>query len=455
MALSSGTLEAFTSGLRGALIREGAEEYEKARRIWNEMIDRRPSLIVRCNSAEDVARAVDLARDHGLPLSVRGGGHGGAGNAICDRGLVIDLSAMRTVRVDPSARTATAAGGATWRDFDTATQAHGLATTGGVVSDTGIGGLTLGGGFGILMRKHGLACDNLLEAEVVTADGRIRRVNVDDEPDLFWALRGGGGNFGVVTSFTYRVHPVGRILWGPVIHRVDQARSVLQHYLQTMAEAPDELVAYAAFLFGPDGTRVLAVVPAWVGPIDEGLRALQPLREFGSPVADMVAEARYVDHRAIFDQAYPPGMRNYWRASMVAGWSDDVIDGLSEVFARSASNSSGTAIVLEPLGGAIARVGASDTAFAHRRSPYTTLLTASWQDPARDEANRKWIRDAWEVLRPSLAGGVYVNYMQNEEEEGAVRIREAYGENYLRLARLKAKYDPENLFRMNQNIRPR
>jgi FAD/FMN-containing dehydrogenase len=453
MALTSGTLEAFASGLRGALIREGAEEYEKARRIWNQMIDRRPALIARCNGPEDVARAVDFARDHGIPLSVRGGGHGGAGNAICD-GLVIDLSAMRTVRVDPSARTATAAGGATWRDFDTATQAHGLATTGGVVSDTGIGGLTLGGGLGILMRKHGLACDNLLEAEVVTADGRVRRVSSDEEPDLFWALRGGGGNFGVVTSFTYRVHPVGRILWGPVIHRVDQAKSVLRHSMQTLAEAPDELIAYAAFLFGPDGARVVAVVPAWVGPIEEGLRALRPLREFGSPVADMVAEVSYMDHRAIFDQAYPPGMRNYWRASMVTGWSDDVIDGLSEVFARSASNSSGTAIVLEPLGGAIARVGATDTAFAHRGSAYTTLLTASWQDPARDEANRKWIREAWEVLRPSLSGGVYVNYMQNEEEEGAVRVREAYGENYRRLAKVKAKYDPENLFRMNQNIRP-
>ena len=454
MTLSSGTLEAFASGLRGALIREGAEEYEKARRIWNDMIDRRPSLMARCSSPQDVACAVAFARDHGIPLSVRGGGHGAAGNAICDGGIVVDLSAMRTVRVDPSARTATAAGGATWRDLDTATQAHGLATTGGVVSDTGIGGLTLGGGFGILMRKYGLACDNLLEAEVVTADGRIRRVDADEESDLFWALRGGGGNFGVVTSFTYRVHPVGRILWGPIIHSIDQAASVVHHYLEHTADAPDELVVYAGFLFGPDGAPVFAVVPAWVGPIEEGLRALRPLREFGSPVADMVAEARYMDHRAIFDQSYPPGMRNYWKASMVTGWTDDVIDGLRKLFARSASNSPGTAVVLEPLGGAIDRVGASDTAFAHRGSAYTALITASWQDPARDAANQKWVRDAWEALGPSRAGGVYVNYMQSVEEEGEVRVREAYGANYLRLAKVKAKYDPENLFCMNQNIRP-
>jgi FAD/FMN-containing dehydrogenase len=454
MTVGARAVEKFASGLRGQLIREGAEGYEQARRIWNEMIDRKPWMIARCLGTQDVVRAVNFGRDHGIQLSVRGGGHSAAGNAICEAGLVIDLSAMKAVRVDPEARIAIAEGGATLRDLDAATQAHGLATTGGVVSNTGIAGLTLGGGFGILMRKHGLTCDNLLEAEVVTADGRIQRASAEENPELFWALRGGGGNFGVVTSFTYRVHPARRILWGPVIHPIDRAASVLRHYLERMEEAPDELQAYAGFLFAPDGAPVFAVVPAWVGPIDEGLRALRPLREFGIPMADMVETVAYVDHRALFDGAYPPGFRNYWKASMVGPLTDEVIAGLARAFAEAASNTSGTGIALERLGGAVARVGAADTAFAHRGSAYSVLVTASWMDSAQDAANRDWVRGAWEMLRPSSTGGVYLNYMQNEAEEGDVRVREAYGVNYARLAELKARYDPENLFRMNQNIRP-
>ncbi len=303
MNVAADTVERVASRLHGELIREGEAKYEQARRIWNEIIDRRPSMIARCLDAEDVAGAVNFARANGIPLSVRGGGHGGAGNAICDRGLVIDLSAMKTIRVDPERRVAVAQGGATWRDLDSATQAHGLATMGGIVSDTGIAGRTLRGGLGILMRKHGLACDNLLEAEIVIADGHVLKASADENPDLFWAIRGGGGNFGVVTSFTFRLHPVGRILWGPLIHPVDRAGRLLRLYLDFMQDAPDELQAYAGFLFGPDGAPVSAVVPAWVGPVEEGLRVLRPLREFGPPLADMVQEVAYMDHRALFDEA--------------------------------------------------------------------------------------------------------------------------------------------------------
>lgn len=454
MTVANDALARFASDLHGELVREGAEEYEEARRIWNAMIDRRPSLIVRCRDTQDVVRAVNFARDHRILLAVRGGGHSAAGNAICEGGLVINLSGMNGVRVDPARRVATAEGGATWRDFDLATQAHGLATTGGIVSDTGIAGLTLGGGFGILMRKHGLACDNLLEAEVVTADGAIRRASADENPELFWAIRGGGGNFGVVTSFTYCLHPVGRILWGPLMHPIERAGSVLRHYRKVMEGAPNELEAYAGFLFGPDGTPVVAIVTAWVGPIEEGLEFLRPLREFGPPVADMVGEVAYMDHRALFDAGFPWGLRNYWTANMLEGLADETIEVAARAFGGAPSRTGGTGIVFEPLGGAVARVGAADTAFAHRGAAYSLLITASWKDPAEDAPNRAWVRETFEALRPFGVAGVYVNYMQQEAEEGNARVRAAYGGNYDRLAAVKQRFDAENLFRSNQNIRP-
>lgn len=454
MTLADEAIEKFGSGLHGELIRAGDARYEEARRVWNRMIDRKPSMIVRCRDTQDAVQAVNFARDHGIRLSVRGGGHSVAGNAICEGGLVIDLSSMNAVRVDPQERIAIAEGGATWRDFDRVTQAHGLASTGGIVSDTGIAGLTLGGGFGILMRKHGLACDNLVEAEIVTADGRISKVSRDENPDLFWAIRGGGGNFGVVTSFTYRVHPIGKILWGPLIHPVDRAGSVLRYYQKFMEGAPDELQAYGGFLFGPDGSPVVVVVPAWVGPIEEGLRVLRPLREFGPPVADMVQEVAYMDHRAIFDAAYLPGFRNYWKSNMLGALSDGTIEALSREFAKAPSRKGGMGIALEPLGGAVARVGADETAFAHRDAAYSAIITASWTDPAEDTANREWVRGVWDALRPDARLGVYVNYMQDDADEGEARVRAAYGAKYERLAALKGRYDPGNLFRLNQNIRP-
>ncbi len=454
MIVAENVIEKFASSLHGELIRPGAEQYEEARRVWNEMVDRKALMIVRCRGTQDVVHAVTFARDHGIPLSVRGGGHGVSGTAICEGGLVVDLSSMNAVQVDPGQQLATAEGGATWRDLDRATQAHGLATTGGIVSDTGIAGLTLGGGFGILMRKHGLACDNLLEAEVVTADGRIRKASATEEPDLFWAIRGGGGNFGVVTSFTYRVHPVGRILWGPIIHPVDRARDVLRHYQKFMEGAPDELEAYGAFLFGPDGSPVVAIVPAWIGPLEEGVRVLRPLREFGPPVADLVQEVAYTDHRAIFDAAYQRGFRNYWKSNMLDSLTDGAIEALAGEFAKAPSRAAGTGIALEALGGAVARVGPDDTAFAHRGAAYSVIITTAWKDPSGDATSRAWVRGVWEALRPFAPQGVYVNYMQEEADEGEGRVRAAYGAKYERLAALKGKYDPGNLFHSTQNIRP-
>lgn len=454
MTVTEEAVGKFVFNLHGELLREGQPAYEEARRVWNLMIDRKPAMILRCRDPEDVVQAVNFARDHGIGLSVRGGGHGVSGNAICEGGLVIDLSLMDAVRVDPERRTAVAEGGATWGGFDRATQIHGLATTGGIVSETGIAGLTLGGGFGILMRKHGLACDNLLEAEMITADGRIRKVSPDENPDLFWAIRGGGGNFGVVTSFTYRLHPVGRILWGPLIHPVKRAGDALRHYQKFMDGAPDELQAYGAFLFGPDGTPVVAVVPAWIGPIEEGLRVLRPLREFGPPLADMVQETAYMDHRVGFDASYPRGFRNYWKSNMLDALTDGTIEALSREFAKAPSRKGGTGIALESLGGAVGRVDEDHTAFAHRGAAYSAIITASWKDPSEDDANRAWVRGVWDALRPFAPPGVYMNYMQEEADEGEARVRAAYGEQYERLAALKGKYDPGNLFRFNQNIRP-
>src|SRR5439155_21593239 len=454
MAVADKLVEKLASDLRGELIREDATDYEGARRVWNEMIDRKPWMIVRCRNSQDAAQAVDFARNHQIPLSVRGGGHGVSGTAVCEGGLVVDLSLMRTVRVDASRKIATAEGGATWRDFDQATQAHGLSSTGGIVSETGIGGLTLGGGFGILMRKHGLACDNLLEIEIVTADGQILTASADQNPDLFWAVRGGGGNFGVVTSFTYRLHPVAKILRGPLIHPIDRAGTVLSYYQKFMEGAPDELQVYAAFLFGPDGTPVVVLVPAWVGPVAEGLRLLRPLREFGPPLADMVQEVRYPEHRVIFDAAYPRGFRNYWKSNMLDVLTDGAIEALAREFVRAPSRSGGTAIAIEALGGAVARVRADDTAFAHRGAAYSAVITAAWKDPSGDDANRAWVRAVWEALRPSAPQSVYGNYMQDEVDEGEARVRAAYGPNYERLSNLKRLYDPNNLFRSVQNVRP-
>lgn len=426
--------------------------YEAARKVWNGMIDRHPAMIVQCAGVPDVVNAVNFARAHNLLIAVRGGGHSVAGNAVCDGGLVIDLSRMKSIRVDHLNRVARAEGGVTWRELDHETQAFGLATTGGIVSSTGIAGLTLGGGLGYLMRKHGLACDNLLGVEIVTADGRVLKANAQENPDLFWAIRGGGGNFGVVTSFEYKLHPIAKILFGPVIHAPDRARDVLRFYRKFMEEAPDELQAYPGLLRSPEGAPVVAVVAAYIGPIEDGERALRPLREFGSPAADQIQPIAYADHRALFDAYYPTGLRNYWKANFMAELSDEAIDTMVHHFARAPSPL--PAVALECMGGAVARVGRDETAFDHRDAPFNLLITDGWKDPAEDEVHRKWVRDVWEAMQPYSTGGVYVNYLQEEKDEGRDRVKAAYGTRYERLAALKRKYDPENLFRFNQNIKP-
>jgi FAD/FMN-containing dehydrogenase len=453
VVLDDATVTAFQASLRGELLRPGDGSYDAARRVWNGMIDRRPALIARCAGASDVVRAVDFARTNGLPVAVRGGGHNVSGSGVCDGGLVIDLTPMKGIRVDPVARTARVDAGVTWGELDHETQAFGLATTGGTVSTTGIAGLTLGGGFGWLMRKHGLTCDNLVSADAVTADGRLLRGSEEEHADLFWGLRGGGGNFGVVTSFEYRLHEVGpTLLAGPLFHPLAAARDLLRFYRDFAPTAPDALGCMAALLTSPDGVPLAGLVPAFAGPIAEGETAMRPLRAFGSPVADHVGPIPYRTLQMLFDPAFPAGRRNYWKSSFLRGLDDAAIDALVDHVAKVPSPHSGVAI--EQFGGAVGRVEVDATAFAHRSASFNLIIFAAWDDPAQDDANIGWARELWAAMRPFAADGVYVNYLGDVRDEGEDRVRAAYGAQYDRLAALKAKYDPTNLFRVNQNITP-
>lgn len=446
--MNMGAVEGFAEGLDGDVLRPGETGFEEARTLWNAMIDKKPALIVRCRTTSDVVRAVNFARDGALPLAVRGGGHNVSGLALCDDGLVIDLSPMKGIRVDSERRAATAQAGTTWGEFDRATQAFRLATTGGVIPATGIAGLTLGGGFGWLMRKHGLACDNLLAAETVTADGRVLRANAEENPDLFWGLRGGGGNFGVVTSFQFRLHPVSEILGGAIVHPLNRARAALRFYRKFTEGAPDELTTFAGLSSTPDGTPVAIILPAYFGPADEGERILRPLREFGPPLIDDVDRIWYEDLQKMLEPSYPAGLRNYWKSSFLTDLNAEAIDTIAEHFA--AVPSTRTAVLLEHFGGAIARIGRDETAFDHRDAEFNFTITSIWAEPAEDEANVRWTRELWQAMQAFSAGRVYVNYLGEEPE----RVREAYGSKYDRLVALKRKYDPSNLFRYNQNIRP-
>jgi len=435
--------------LRGALLRPGDAGYDPARALWNGMIDRRPGLIARCAGVADVVRAVKLARTQGLPVAVRGGGHNAAGNALCDDGLVIDLSAMRGIRVDPAARTVRAQGGVTWGEFDRETQLFGLATTGGAISTTGIAGLTLGGGLGYLMRSYGLACDNLISADVVTADGEVLVASPTEHPDLFWGLRGGGGNFGIVTSFEFRLHSVGTVLGGMLVHSAERARDVLRFYRDFTQSAPDALTVFAGLMTSPEGAPIVGLVACYNGPIEEGERALRPLREFGPPLADMIAPMPYVKQQSMLDEAFPPGLQVYWRSDFLKSLSDDVLDTLIEHFGRVTSPLS--AVLLEQFGGAVRRVPQEDTAFVHRDADYNLAIISRWTDPAGADPHVAWARALHAAVRP-FSRGVYVNYLG---EEGQDRVRAAYGPTlYARLAALKKKYDPTNFFRLNQNIQP-
>jgi FAD/FMN-containing dehydrogenase len=438
--------------LRGMLIRPEDPEYDDARRVYNAMIDRHPALIVRCAGVADVIAAVRFAREQGMLVAIRGGGHNVAGNALCDGGLVIDLSGMRAIHVDPARRTARAEPGATYREFDRETQAFGLATTGGTISATGIAGLTLGGGFGWLARQYGLACDNLISADIVLADGSFVTASADDNADLFWGVRGGGGNFGVVTSFEYRLHPVGPVLGGLLVHPLERAREALRFYRDFTAAAPDELAVFAALLTNPDGSRVVAFIVCYNGAIEEGERVIAPLRSFGPPLADMVQPIPYTTMQTMLDEGFPNGLQNYWKSSFLREISDAAIDTMLAQF--DAAPSPLTAMVIEQFGGAGARVGVEETAFSHRSGHSNFLIIARCADPAEAEQNVAWARGAWSAMQPWSDGGAYSNYVEGGAE-GANRIREAYGpETYERLAELKRKYDPTNFFRVNQNISP-
>ena len=448
-SIKEAAVAAFKAGLRGQLLRPGDDAYDGARKIWNGMFDRRPALIARCAGTADVVSAVNFARDQGLQVAVRGGGHSFPGHSVCDGGLIIDLSPMRGIRVDPAARTAQAQPGAKWIDFDHETQAFGLATTGGTASDTGIAGLTLGGGLGWLSSKHGLTVDNLLSADVVTADGRFLTASAKENQDLFWGLRGGSGNFGVVTSFDYQLHAVGpTILGGMVVYPVAKAKEVLRFYREFSKAAPDELTIYAGILNPPDSETVIALICCYCGPLDKGAAVVRPIKSIGSPLQDVLGPIPYAAQQSLTDAGFPAGSYYYTKGGFLADLTDQAIEVFEEYAATKPSPLSG--VVVQTVCGAASRVDSKATAFPHRRFPYAPVIVSQWLDAADSDTNVAWARDFWKALEP-FASGAYVNDLGRDDED---RIRIAYGANYERLAALKKKYDPDNFFRLNPNIKP-
>jgi FAD/FMN-containing dehydrogenase len=434
----------------GVLLRPGESGYDNVRQVHNGMIDRRPALIAGCVGNADIVDAVNFARTHGLELSVRGGGHNVAGRAVCEGGLMLDLSLMKGIHVDPVRRTARAQGGVTWREFNRETQAHGLATTGGVISTTGIAGLTLGGGLGWLMAKHGLATDNLISAEVVIASGDIVRASKEENADLFWGLQGGGGNFGAVSWLEYRLHPVGMVTSGLVAHPFACARDVLKFFREITSGLPDDLTIFGGLLHAPDGAQIAAIIVCHCGSLAKAETALQPIKKFGAPILDSVGPTSYEETNKMLDAGFPRGAFNYWKSNFMSELSDQAIDTLVSQFAECPSPMSG--LVLEHIHGAATRVRVSETAFPHRREGYNFLVVSEWLEPAGNARNIAWARQTYDLMRPCFTPGRYVNYLGDDDGEDAVAA--AYGPNYQRLRQLKAKYDPTNLFHLNQNIRP-
>jgi FAD/FMN-containing dehydrogenase len=430
-------------------IRPGDPGYDEARAVFNAMIDRKPAAILRCRDTADVAAGIRYARDHDLMLSVRSGGHGVAGNAVCDGGIVLDLSGMRKVAVDPDRRVADVGPGLLLGDLDAATQRHGLATPLGVMSGTGIAGLTLGGGLGWLNGVHGLSCDNLLAAEVVTANGDVLQVGPDTHRDLYWGIRGGSGNFGVVTSFRYRLHPVTRVLAGALSYPWSDARDVLHEHHRFMATAPDALSSSVSLSVDTDGRPAVTLVLCWSGELHHGAQVLRPLRTFGNPTADSIGPVSYLDWQRAPDASFPRGRRHYWKSGYLRRLTDAAVDALLELTPTIPTPE--TAIGLQGLRGAAARVPVDATAFPHRAAQDDLLILAQWTDPARTDELIAWARGAFESLRPHLEDAVYVN---NLGSEGPERTRSAYGANHYRLSALKRTYDPTNVLRLNQNISP-
>jgi FAD/FMN-containing dehydrogenase len=435
----------------GMLVGPEDSQYDDLRRVHNGMIDRRPVLIARCLGSADIADAVNFARTHGLELAVRGGGHNVAGRAVCDGGLMLDMSLMKGIRVDPTRRAALAQGGVNWREFNRETQARGLATTGGVISSTGIAGLTLGGGLGWLMAKYGLATDNLLAAEVVTAAGEIVRASKDENPDLFWALQGGGGNFGAVSWFEYRLHPVGTVTSGLIAFPFDNARAVLQFFRDITSGLPDDLTIFSGLLHAPDGTRIAVIMVCDCGASAASEAALQTIKKFATPIMDTIAPSSYEATNMMLDAGFPRGALNYWKSNFMTELSDQSIDTLISQFALCPSPMSG--LVLEHIHGAATRIAVGDTAFPHRRDGYNCLIVSQWLAASENTPNINWARNTYELMRPGFAAGRYVNYL-GEDDSGQDAVAAAYGPNYQRLKVLKAKYDPTNLFHLNQNILP-
>jgi len=459
IALDPGAISELTATVRGRVTTPGMPDYDAARTIWNAMIDRRPSVIVQCASAADVIHAVRFCRAHDINPAVRGGGHNIAGNAVCDGGLMIDLSPMKSVQVDPAKRTARVEAGATLADVDHDTQAFGLATPVGINSTTGIAGLTLGGGFGWLSRKLGLSIDNLLSADVVTAAGELVKASNTENPDLFWAIRGGGGNFGIVTSFEFKLHPVGpEVLSGLIIHPLAEAQTVLRYYRDFLKTTPEEFVCWFVLRLAPPlpflpaewhGKGILALAVCYAGPIADGERVAKPLRTFGKPIADVIAPHPFTAWQKILDPLLAPGARNYWKSHDYREVSNGLIDVLVDHAQRIPDPMA--EIAFAQLGGAVSRVPLDATAYTHRDAEFVLNVHGRWTDPAKDSACIGWARELFMAAAPFATGGAYVNFLTEEEGD---RVRAAYGTNYHRLAEIKKKYDPTNFFRRNQNILP-
>ncbi len=452
------TLDELRARVHGQVVVEGDAAYDTARRVYNGMIDRRPRVVVRCTDAADVMACVDFARESGLDVSVRGGAHSVPGFGTNDDGVVIDLSGMTGTRVDPSARTVRAEGGCTWGAFNHATYPFGLATTGGIIASTGIAGLTLGGGIGYLARAFGLTCDNLISADVVTADGQFVVASKKEHEDLFWALRGGGGNFGVVTSFEYQLHPVRDILAGLFFFPLEHARDVLEFYRDFIETAPEELGMFPAFQIAPPlpfiaekdhGRTFCILVCCWAGPMDKGAQALEPIRKIAPIAAEMVAPMPYPALNGMFDPLLPAGLQHYWKADFATQLTDGAIAAHLEYGPKVPAVSA--TMHIYPINGACNRVASDATAFAYRDAKFATVIAGMWPDPADNDKNIKWVKDYYQAVHPHSLPGGYVNFMAGDDQD---RIRDNYKGNFDRLVAIKRTYDPSNLFHLNQNIKP-
>ena len=452
-AQQSETVNALAKSFGGQVLRPGDAGYDEARRVHNGLIDKHPAVIARCSGTADVADAVKFGRDLGLEIAVRGGGHNVAGRATVDNGLMIDLASMKGIHVDAKARTGRVQGGVTWGEFNRETQVHGLATTGGVISTTGVAGLTLGGGVGWLMSKHGLSLDNLLSADLVTAEGKVVRASADENPDLFWAVRGGGGNFGIATSLEFRLHPVGPMITGGLaVHPFAKAGDVLRFFRDATRSLPDDMSVICALTHAPDGSGapIAALAVAHCGSLAEGEAAVKPIKAFGPPIIDALGPMPYSALNAMLDAGYPKGALNYWKSSFLSGLSDQAIDTMIECFARCPTPMG--ALLLEHFHGAVCRTDTTAAAFPHRAEGYNLLVLAQWLDPAENARCIAWARQSYDAMKPFMAKGRYVNYLG--DDEATDQVAAAYGPNYARLSEIKRKYDPGNVFHLNQNIRP-